>query len=110
MDADSYEMRFLREALGCENFGVSVMRIAEGFRQPFGHRHVHAEEVYLVVSGHARLKLDDDILELTPWKAVRVAPQTLRAVEGGDGGAVIIVVGSPVVPGDGELVHGWWAD
>ena len=40
------------------------------FRQPFGHSHKEQEEIYVLVSGGARVKLDDHIVELEPWDAL----------------------------------------
>ncbi len=104
------ETRFAREPLALEQSGVTYFRMAPGFREPFGHRHGSQEEVYVVVSGGARVKLDDDIVELEPWDAIRVAPQTMRCREAGPNGVEMILVGAPRAQGDSELVQGWWAD
>ena len=60
--------------LELEQSGVSYFRIAPDFRTPFGHTHGEQEEVYVVTSGSARLKLDDEVLELGQWDAVRIPP------------------------------------
>jgi mannose-6-phosphate isomerase-like protein (cupin superfamily) len=67
------EFRTARVPLELENSGVSYLRIAPDFRMPFGHHHNVQEEVYVLVSGSARLKLDDDVIDLKPFDAVRVA-------------------------------------
>jgi hypothetical protein len=33
------EARFMRVGLGCENCGVTYLRISPNYRLPFGHRH-----------------------------------------------------------------------
>ena len=66
------ESRFARRPLELENSGVSYYKIAPDFRTPFGHRHGEQEEVYIVISGNARLKLEDEVLELEQWDAVRI--------------------------------------
>ncbi len=104
------EARFARKPLALEHSGVTYFRLAPGFREPFGHRHGSQEEVYVVVSGAARVKLDDEIVELEAWDAIRVAPQTMRCREAGPNGVEMILVGAPHAQGDSELVHGWWAD
>jgi quercetin dioxygenase-like cupin family protein len=107
----SLESRFAREALGLERSGVSYFRIAPGFRMPFGHAHEVQEEVYLLVSGSARLKLDDEVIELRPWDAVRIAAPTMRALEGGPEGAEVVAFGAPSTETrDTEPVPGWWSD
>lgn len=105
------EFRVARTDLGLERSGLSYLRIAPGFRIPFGHRHAEQEEVYVLVDGAALLKLDDEVLELRPWDAVRIAPDTVRALEGGPDGAVLILFGAPRTDGsDADLLQGWWAD
>ena len=41
------------------------------------------------------MKVDDEIVELTEWDAVRVPPGTWRGYEAGPGGLEIIVIGAP---------------
>jgi quercetin dioxygenase-like cupin family protein len=109
--APSLESRFARTALGLEKSGVSYFRIAPGFRMPFGHTHGEQEEVYLLVSGGARLKLDDEVIELRPWDAVRIAPSTMRALEGGPDGAEVVAFGAPNTENkDAEPAPGWWSE
>lgn len=102
------EARFAREPLDCEQGGLSYQRFAAGTRAPFGHRHAEQEELYVVVSGGGRVKLDDEIRELRRWDALRVAPATMRAFEGGPDGLELVAFGAPNAPGDGEIVMGWW--
>lgn len=105
------DVRLGRGPLGLENCGVSYQQLAPGFRVPFGHRHMHQEEVYVVVRGGARAKIDEQIVELGPWDAVRVPPGTMRQFEAGPEGAELIAVGAPPTgPEDDEVVHGWWAE
>ena len=105
------QSRFARVPLGLEKSGLSLYRVAPGFRTPFGHRHAEQEEVYLVVSGSARMKLDEEVVELKQWDAVRVPGQVMRSFEGGPNGAEIVAVGAPNTQNkDAELVPGWWSD
>ena len=105
------EARFAREPLGLENSGVSYVKIAPGERMPFGHTHKEQEEVYVVVGGGGRIKLDDDIVELKHWDAVRIAPETMRNLEAGKDGIELILFGAPNAGfGDAEMTQGWWGD
>jgi mannose-6-phosphate isomerase-like protein (cupin superfamily) len=107
------EMEFhsARVPLELENSGLSFLRLDPNYRVPFGHTHNQQEEVYVLVKGSARLKLDDEILDLEPWDAVRVHKDTMRNFEGGPDGAEIIAFGAPNVgPGDGPVEQGWWSD
>jgi mannose-6-phosphate isomerase-like protein (cupin superfamily) len=105
------ESRFARKPLELEQSGFSYYKIAPDFRTPFGHRHGEQEEVYVVVSGSARIALDDEIVELGQWDAVRIPPSVMRALEGGPGGAEVLAFGAPNTDNkDAEMVPGWWAD
>jgi uncharacterized cupin superfamily protein len=105
------ETRMARVPLGMENSGVSYIRIAPGFRIPFGHKHKQQEEVYVVVSGSARIKIEDEVRELKQWDAVRLHRDTIRGFEAGDEGAEIIAIGAPNTgPGDAEVMQDWWGD
>jgi mannose-6-phosphate isomerase-like protein (cupin superfamily) len=104
---DVQEARFATQALDAERTGVSHLRLRPGRRQPFGHRHDSAEEVYFVLAGSGRVRLDDDIVEINTRDAIRVAPGVTRAFESGPEGLELIAFGARH-EGDGELVHGWW--
>jgi mannose-6-phosphate isomerase-like protein (cupin superfamily) len=105
------EARFAREPLGCERCGVSYERLLPNARSPFGHRHTEQEEVYVVVGGSGRVRLEDEVLDLGHWDAVRVSPETRRAFEAGPDGLELIVFGAPSTgPGDAEILHGWWSE
>ena len=103
------EVRFVNGALETEQTGLSHHRLRAGARQPFGHRHDRAEEVYVVIAGSGRVKLDDEIVELGELDAVRVAPGVTRAFEAGSDGLEMLAVGARH-EGDGELIPGWWSD
>ena len=105
------EFRSARVPLEMENAGLSYLRVAPNFRVPFGHNHNVQEEVYVLLEGSARLKLDDDVIELKPLDAVRIHQDTMRNVEGGPEGAALIAFGAPRTgPGDGPMTQGWWMD
>lgn len=107
--AEDGEARFAKDALDGEDTGISHHRVKPNRRQPFGHRHEQAEEVYIVIAGSGRMKLDDEIIEIETLDAIRVAPPVTRAFEAGPDGLEVIAVG-PRHDGDGEVVPGWWAD
>jgi quinol monooxygenase YgiN/mannose-6-phosphate isomerase-like protein (cupin superfamily) len=103
------EARFATADLAAEQTGVSHHHLRPGKRQAFGHRHERAEEVCVVLSGAGRVKLDDDIVDISPRDAIRISPAVVRAFEAGPDGLELIVFG-PRHRGDGELLHGWWSD
>jgi uncharacterized cupin superfamily protein len=105
------EARMARVPLGLEKSGVSYIRLAPGFRIPFGHKHKQQEEVYVLVNGSARIKVEDEVRELRQWDAVRLHRDTLRGFEAGDEGAEFIAIGAPNTgPGDADIVEEWWSD
>jgi mannose-6-phosphate isomerase-like protein (cupin superfamily) len=107
---DRQEARFAWRDLDAKDTGVALMRVKPGQRQGFAHRHENAEEVYVILSGRGRIKLDDEIHEVGPMDAIRIAPGVARALEAGDDGLEYLAVG-PHHEGDGELIHdeGFWA-
>jgi quercetin dioxygenase-like cupin family protein len=105
------EFRMAAKPLETEQSALSLLRIAPGFRLPFGHSHQRQEEIYVLVSGSARLKLDDEVLELGPWDAVRIHPDTTRNLEAGPDGAELLLFAAPNAgSGDVEMTQGWWID
>jgi mannose-6-phosphate isomerase-like protein (cupin superfamily) len=112
--APDLEFRAATKPLQLEKSGLSYQRVPAGYRFPYGHTHKTQEEVYVVVSGSGRMKVDDEIVELRTWDAVRVAPGAWRGYEAGPDGLEILVIGAPNL-GDAprEDVEGqrdWWTD
>ena len=109
--APNLEARMARVPLELEHSGLSYQRLAPNFRVPFGHKHKTQEEVYVVVSGSVRVKLEDEIVELKQWDAVRVPKETTRGFEAGPDGVEIVAIGAPNTgPGDAEVEQNWWGD
>lgn len=109
--APNLESRFARAALGLHNSGLSYFRYAPGFRTPFGHRHGQQEEIYIVLSGSMTAKVDDELVELHQWDALRVPGEVTRCLQAGPEGAEIIAFGAPNTENrDAEMLQGWWAD
>ena len=103
------EARFGRKALGCEKGGVGYERYAPNFRLPFGHKHGQQEEVYVIVGGSGRMKIEDEIHDVKQWDVIRVGPETMRNLEAGPDGIEVVVFGAGDA-GDAETVPGWWSD
>jgi uncharacterized cupin superfamily protein len=107
--SDRQEARFARGDLGTEQTGLNYLIVKPGQREAFAHKHKTAEEVYVVLGGSGRVKLDDELVELAPLDAVRVGPGTARSFEAGSDGLEVLIFG-PHVEGDGEMVQEFWAD
>jgi mannose-6-phosphate isomerase-like protein (cupin superfamily) len=106
---DRWEARVAREDLHAEQTGVAYFRLHPGKRSPFMHRHKRAEEVYVILAGSGRIKLDEKILDVRALDAVRVAPEVARALEAGPEGLEFIAFG-PHYDADGEAVEDAWVD
>src|ERR1700760_2108660 len=89
------EFRVAGRALELERSGLSYQRIPPDCRFPYGHTHKQQEEVFVVVGGSGRMKLDDEIVDVSRWDVVRVPPGTWRGYEAGPGGLEILVFGAP---------------
>jgi mannose-6-phosphate isomerase-like protein (cupin superfamily) len=103
------EARFPREDLNSETVGLAFHRVKPGRRQAFAHRHQEAEEVYVILSGDGRMKLDDEVIAIGPMDAVRVEATVARAFEAGADGLELLAFG-PRHEKDGEVLKGdFWA-
>lgn len=107
---ENQEARFANEAMETEQTGLSLHRVKPGQRQGFGHSHEQAEEVYVVLAGSGRMKLDDDVIELAERDAVRVDGPVTRAFEAGASGLEVLAFGPRRPDDQGELAMGWWSD
>jgi quercetin dioxygenase-like cupin family protein len=106
---DGAESRFARGALGLEKSGLSYYRFAPDFRLPFGHTHTEQEEVYVVLAGAARFRLEDEWVELGPLDALRVPSGVWRGVEAGSEGVELLAFGAPNTENqDAEMDREWW--
>jgi uncharacterized cupin superfamily protein len=109
------EARFGREQLGLNvglnELGLSYQRLAPTYRMPFGHKQKRQEEVYVLLSGSARLKLDDEVVDLKQWDLIRVPKEVTRNFEAGPDGVEILAIGAPNTGiQDAEQLPGWWSD
>lgn len=102
------ETRFARKSLELSHTGMTYQRLAPNHRIPFAHRHGEQEEVYLIIEGSGKAKLDDEIVELKRLDAVRVDPATVRSLEGGPDGMELIIFSDQAGNHDVELVKDWW--
>jgi mannose-6-phosphate isomerase-like protein (cupin superfamily) len=112
--APGLEFRAVTKPLALERSALSHQRIPPGYRFPYGHTHATQEEVYVVVRGSGRMKVDDELVDLEEWDAVRVPPGSWRGYEAGPEGLELLVVGAPNLGddprGDVEGLRDWWGD
>jgi quinol monooxygenase YgiN/mannose-6-phosphate isomerase-like protein (cupin superfamily) len=103
------ESRFVSDDLQAARTGVSHQVLRPGRRQMFAHRHHRAEEVYVVLSGGGRARIEDELVDLRPLDALRIGPEQTRAFEAGPDGLELLVFG-PRLRGDAQVVRDWWTD
>ena len=113
LDPDTDE-RFLslRRELGITTFGINQILLRPGQRGRI-HRHLHQEEVYLVLSGTLTLGVDGEERELPQGEIVRVAPEVRRQlVNRSDENCLLLALGGAAehVGRDGEAYESWDAE
>jgi len=107
------EMRFLGAPLGAEQLALTYRRMVPGSggKGSYGHRHRTQEEIYFVLCGRLEFKLDDEVVEVGPHTAVRVAPEVARSIwNEGPEEAELVIVSTRVedVRRDVEIVDDFW--
>ncbi len=102
---EQQEARFARQTLDAEDTGLALLRVKPGQRSGFAHKHENAEEIYVIIRGSGRIKLDDEILDVSELDAIRIAPGVARALEAGDEGIEFLAFG-PHHDKDGEILSG----
>lgn len=107
--AEMGQARFLRKDLGAEAIGMANYKLNPGQRIGFGHRHAECEEVYVVLAGAGRFKIEDEIVDVGPRDVVYCPPSSMRAWEAGPDGLELLAFGAHA-EGDGEMEQGWWTD
>jgi mannose-6-phosphate isomerase-like protein (cupin superfamily) len=107
---DGLEARFARRSIEGQELGLSLFRLEPNLRIPFGHKHAGQEEVYVVVKGSGRIKVEGEIVELAQWDAIRLDKDTMRAVEAGPDGIEYLAFGAGDDPSEVEMAQGWWKD
>jgi mannose-6-phosphate isomerase-like protein (cupin superfamily) len=71
---------------------------------------VTQEEVYVVVRGSARIKVEDEVVDVGPWEAIRFDKDTMRNVEAGPDGVEYLAFGAGDDPTEAEMAPDWWTD
>lgn len=107
--SDHQEARFPQRDLDAEQTGMNFLIIRPDQREAFAHRHRTAEEIYVVIGGAGRVKLDNDFVDLMPLDAVRVSPGVARSFEASSGGLQVLIFG-PHVESDAEMVQDFWTE
>jgi len=85
----------LAKQLGASTLGARLWRLAPG-QANTRHRHRGEHELYVLLDGSGRIRVDGEVLTLAPLSAVLVEPESLRQVFNDTAADVLwLVVGAP---------------
>lgn len=85
----------LAKQLGAEQLGMRLWRLAPG-QASTKHRHFQQEELYVLLEGAGRVRVDGELLTLAPLDALRVGPDSTRQLfNDTDADALWLVAGAP---------------
>jgi uncharacterized cupin superfamily protein len=85
----------LAKQLEANTLGARLWRLHPG-QASTRHRHFEEHELYVLLEGIGRIRVDDELLTLEPLSAVLVEPEHVRQVfNDTDEDALWLVVGSP---------------
>ncbi len=85
----------LARQLESERLGARLWRLAPG-QASTKHRHSTQEELYLVLEGRGRIRVDGELLTLAPLSSVLVSADSVRQIfNDGDEDVLWLVAGAP---------------
>ena len=85
----------LAKQLEARSLGARLWRLEPG-QASTRHRHRDQEEIYILLEGAGRIRIDDELLTLGPLDAVVVEPESLRQLfNDGEAAQLWLVVGAP---------------
>lgn len=89
-------MHFLREPLECRQVGVTMARCEPGWKgKPHDHVDDGHEEVYILVSGTATVRIDGEDVEMEQGDAVWIPPDATRQIRNDDTESSFVLVSAP---------------
>jgi mannose-6-phosphate isomerase-like protein (cupin superfamily) len=96
---ESNQMRILNtdlaKQLDAVSLGARLWRLGPGQASTL-HRHFATEELYVVLEGRGRIRVDDEALDLEPLDALLVEPESTRQVfNDTEEDALWLIVGAP---------------
>ena len=85
----------LAKQLGSKTLGARLWRLRPG-QASTKHRHLAQHELYVVLEGTGRIRVDEDVLTLEPLSALSIEPEHVRQVfNDTNTDALWLVVGAP---------------
>jgi quercetin dioxygenase-like cupin family protein len=85
----------LAKQLRAPGMGARFWRLRPG-QASTKHRHVLTQELYVVIDGLGRIRVDDDLLELPRMSSIYVSPESVRQVfNDTDADVLWLIFGTP---------------
>jgi uncharacterized cupin superfamily protein len=85
----------LGKQLGAQALGARLWRLAPG-QASTKHRHISQEELYVLLEGSGRVRVDEEVLTLAPMDTLLVGPDSVRQLfNDTDAEQLWLVVGAP---------------
>lgn len=82
-----------RKQLNLHSVALGLIKLPPNEGYTFTHRHRKQEEVYITIEGSGSILVDDELLMIVRGDAVRVSPETRRALKAGEQGLLVICAG-----------------
>ena len=106
-----YEARFATKPLKLKESGLGHQKLEPNHRLDFGHKHEVQEEIFFVMSGSGKVKLDDEVKDIKAYDTIRIPKEVMRGFEAGPDGMELLIFGAPhTEKNDAILDHGWWTN
>ena len=95
---DAGGMWFLKDALGTDELGLSVLELEPGVEgKEHDETETGQEEVYYVVEGSVEVSVGDETVSLEGGDAIRLDPEESRQIRNaGDERATLVLAGAPL--------------
>lgn len=79
-DFASIQRADLKEQLGFTSCEISINTLEANSSVPFVHHHKENEEVYLILDGEGKIKLDNELINIKKGDVLRLAPSVKRQI------------------------------
>src|SRR5438270_4732590 len=90
----------LAKQLGATTLGARLWRLAPG-QASTHHRHRETHELYVLLDGRGRIRVEDEVLTIEPMSGLLIEPDTVRQLfNDTDADQLWLVVGAPPEPGN----------
>lgn len=109
------EIKMMKKPLEAEQVAVTyrLMPPKTGAKGGRGHKHKTQEEVVFVFAGKLEVKVDDEIIELTPKTAIRISPSAAQGMwNNGPEDVELLIISrySEDLMDDVEFVSDFWPE